>query len=107
MAEEVHTLKQTRQRAGIFDGRSIYATQHENEQGQLGWLIMTWPEDGDPLDSYWLGNGKLWNIAFTDWLFRGIKIGDVVTEIEPPISDLILSTIAKWEKEEQEKSLYL
>jgi hypothetical protein len=100
-------LKQTMQCAGIFDGRSIFATQREDEQGELGWLVMTWPVDGDPLDSCWFGNGRFFNIAFTDWLSRGIKIGDLATEIEPPIRELILDKIAKWEKEEQEKPLSL
>lgn len=97
-------LEQIMCRAGIFDGRSILATKHRTDIGELGWLVMTWPDAGDPIDSFWFQGGKFYEITFTDWLTRGINMGVVASEMDSSVYKIILNAIAKWEAETAESA---
>jgi hypothetical protein len=101
MTEERHALEQTMRRAGIFDGRTVHATQYKNEQGKIGWFIMTWPFEGDPVDDYWLEGENFYRIVgLSIWPPSSqIETGRIVSDMDIAVRKVVMDAIAKWEAE--------
>ena len=104
MAEEHHSLELVMRRAGIFDGRTIHARQFRDDQGKLVWHVTTWPEEGDPIDDYWVEGDEFREIVRLDMYINltpnsRVEIGRLIVEMNEQKRKSILGALAKWQEE--------
>jgi hypothetical protein len=103
MTAERHDLQWILQRSGWFDERRVDGWQYGNQRGKLSWHIRTWPNSGEPIESYWVEGSEFFEVTRLDLAMNAIPMNRIETgrrivEMDAGKRDAILKAIAEWEK---------
>jgi autonomous glycyl radical cofactor GrcA len=108
MVGELHNLRLKLQRSGWLDGRRVDGWLFEDERGNLGWHIRTWPNGGDPVDDYWVEGSEFYEVLRLDLAMKAtptnrIETGRRIIEMDVAKRDTILIAIGEWKKSVDEE----
>ena len=83
----------------------MLGNQTEDERGARAWHITTWKDGHDPVNDYWVEDGKFYevtalHIAVNMGPLNRIETGRLITGMDVEKKKTVLDAIAKWEQEE-------